>query len=113
MNHPLTHVIPENTINPPEFLDWTPADKRQAVEKLVDVITGGQAWDENCLGWKGDMFATWEGIMIAYKNTSMSLEECAMEMSAAFDSHVERHAKDEVEHDPNRYCERVYDFAED
>jgi hypothetical protein len=101
--------IPDNQLNPPEFPEWTDRDKREAVDRLVDRITNGEAWDENCTGWKGDLHATYDSIMTRYKTTSLKLDEAMLEMSVAFDEHVLRHAQDEVAYDPDKYCEETDD----
>lgn len=107
MNHPHSiFTLPEQQLTPPEFPEWTSADKREAVSSLVDrIITDSEPWDENLEGWRGDMFVTWESLMLQCEQGKLDRDECMARMRDALYSHVKRHAMDEVQHDPDKYCE--------
>jgi hypothetical protein len=103
--------MPERAINPPEFPDWTPQDLKDAADKIVyDILYNGEPWDENNEGWRGDLHVTWEATMLQYMQGAIDREDAMADMRMAFENHVERHAQDEVRHDPNKYCEAVGDY---
>ena len=103
MNKPLDiYNIPEQPLTPPEDSEWSEADKKQAVERLVDDLLGGLAWDEDCEGYRMAMFQEWESIMLRTDLTSD--EAWALIRDAQFEN-IEAYAKDAVEGDPDRYCE--------
>jgi len=104
MNSPL--ALPERFINPPEFPDWTKRDIDQAIENLeYKILYEDEPWDENCQGWRGDMHVDLESIMQMQIQGKISREEAFASMRSKFMDAVHRHAVDEVNRDPNKYCE--------
>jgi hypothetical protein len=104
------YALPENAINPPEFPDWTPQELKEAEQKIVyDILYNNEPWDENMEGWRGDLHVTWEATMLQYMQGKIDRDEAMGDMRAAFENHVERHAKDAVQDDPTKHCEAVGD----
>ncbi len=82
--------------------EWSEDDKRKAKEELYDDITwNGKAWDENLVSYRMDMFVDWESVMCS---RLPSAEKIAL-MNDIQRKYVEMYCHDEVETDPDAYCE--------
>ena len=83
--------------------DWTDADKAKAKSELFDDITwNGAKWDENLEGWRMEMFIDWENVM----TSRMPRDEKMAMLSDIQTRCVTNYCNDEVESNPDLYCER-------
>jgi hypothetical protein len=106
MNMPLRFELPEQKLSPADDHEWTNRDLKQAEENLAyRILYEDEKWDENVEGWRGDLFVTWEATMLQYMQGKIDRDEAMSDMRIAFENHVERYAQDEVQRDPNKYCE--------
>lgn len=83
--------------------EWSDDDKRKAKDELYDDITwNGAAWDENLVSYRMDMFVDWESVMCS----RLSSAEKIAEMNDIQSKYVKLYCEDEVEQDPDAYCEK-------
>jgi hypothetical protein len=82
---------------------WSDEDMRKAKDELYDDITwNGAAWDENLVSYRLDMFRDWESVMCS----RLSSAEKIAEMNDIQSKYVKLYCNDEVEQDPDAYCEK-------
>ena len=85
---------------------WTKSDIKQAIENLeYRILYEDEAWDENLEGWRGDLHADLETIALQYVQGKIDRDDALGDMRAKTFDAVRRYAEDEVNRDPNKYCE--------
>ena len=81
---------------------WSTDDIEKAKQALYDAITwDGEAWDENLVSYRMDMFTDWESVMCS----RLSSAEKIAEMNDIQSKYVKLYCEDVVEQDPDAYCE--------
>jgi hypothetical protein len=78
--------------------EWPASDIQHAQDELYDAIMNGELWDENCIGYRQNMFVEWEAIMLDREDDKEA------RMNDAMYTNIKAHCKQEVEHDPDLYC---------
>jgi len=82
---------------------WSEDDKRHAESELYDDIRfNGVAWDENLVSYRLDMMVEWEEIMMSNQPTWEKMAD----MNDCMDRYIKLYCRDEVETDPDAYCEK-------
>ena len=81
---------------------WSTDDIEKAKQGLYyDIRFNGKLWDENLVSYRADMIADWYETMLS----NMPNWEKTAEMFDALDKYIKLYCEDEVEQDPDAYCE--------
>jgi len=82
--------------------EWSTDDIEKAKQALYDAITwDGEAWDENLVSYRLDMFRDWESVMCS----RLPRWEKLAELTDIQDRYVKLYCDAVVEQDPDKYCE--------
>jgi len=90
--------------DPPDEKEPTVQEMAQAVNRLTTQILKGKPWDENVESHKADMFSDWEKIMQRFYNGDINENTFIVEMKNSYIASIMNFAKDEVQHNPRKYC---------
>jgi hypothetical protein len=71
--------------------DKTETEIQLEHDAMFDDIVAGSPWDENCDGYKQNMFLEFEAIMLQYKQGKIKRDEVAGLMSDSFDKNLLAH----------------------
>lgn len=96
--------IPEQPLTPPELPEWSDSDKAEAKVKLAEHIMDGDVWDEN-MHYRSDMLVDIEMVLVNFYHGTVERDEAMALIRDAWDNAITMYADDQVEHDPERYCE--------
>lgn len=91
----------------PMSYEWTEADKAKAREKLYDSIYSGAPWDENLKGYRVDMLIEIERVLVD------ALSDKVGRMRDIRAKYITMYCRDEVDNDPDRYCEVSEDLLDE
>ena len=103
------HNIPEQPLTPPEYSEWSDSDKAEAKVKLAEQIMDGDVWDEN-MRYRSDMLVDIEMVLVSFYHGVVERDEAMALIRDAWDNAIVMYADDQVEHDPDRYCETEDEF---
>lgn len=87
--------------------EWTDSDLNEAKVKLYDAIYNGAPWDENLESYRVDALVLIESILFDKEDDKLARMKDVMHTA------VTKYCNDEVNCDPNRYCEVSDDYLDE